>query len=115
MESRPRSDGYLGECASRQLVADRQPADSRVAPEPGFLAAGEPPGGADGLRAGLLTGQLAVKPAQQLLVAEGAAGRLAVTQAKPGQPPHLVFETRRPHAVHASLDAAVELRAGHLD
>src|SRR5579863_8926692 len=99
----------------RHALAGRQPADPRVAPEPGFLAARELTGGAHGLVARLIAGQRAVEEAEQLLVAEGAAGGLAVAQAARGQPPHLGLQAGRPHAVDAGLDPLVELSARQLD
>src|SRR5487761_537416 len=114
-ESRSRSDAYFGQCAVPQPVADAEPPHAGVSPEPGFLAAGEAPGGAHGLVAGRIEGQRAVEAAEHLLVAEGAARGLAVAQAAGGQPAHLRLEAGRPHAVAAGLDPPVEFRAVHLD
>src|SRR3984893_9377811 len=114
-ESRSRSDGYFCQGALPQPVADAEPPHAGVSPEPGFLAAGEAPGGADGLVAGRIEGQRAVEAAEHLLVAEGAARGLAVAQAAGGQPAHLRLEAGRPHAVDAGLDPPVEFRAVHLD
>src|SRR6266508_3330865 len=74
-----------------------EPADPRVAAEPGPLPAYEPPGGADrlGVRGGLVV--LAGQEAQHLLVAEGPARGPA--RAEPGrvQGPHLIDEFRCAH------------------
>src|SRR3984957_4198482 len=99
----------------RQALAGLQPGDPGVAPEPGFLAAGEAAGGAHGLVASLVAGQLPVEVPEHLLVAEGAARGLAVAEAARAQLSHLGREARRPHAVHAGLDPAVKLLARQLD
>src|SRR5947207_8057624 len=69
-----------GKGTVQQVIACLGPVDARVAPEPGLLAAGEAAGRPDGLVPGLLKGPVAVKVAQHLLVAQGAAGGLAVAQ-----------------------------------
>ena len=51
--------------------------------------------------------------AQQLLVADGAAGRRAVAQAGPGQRAHLGVQAGLPHGLDAGRDALVELGPGH--
>src|SRR6202012_5868831 len=58
-----------------------EPANPGVTAEPGFLAAGEPPGGLHRLEPGFVEGPLPVQIAEQLLVAQGPAGGPAVTQA----------------------------------
>src|SRR6202008_3699036 len=88
-ELRTRSDDYFRQGAGPQIFAHAQPQDTRVSPEPRFLAAREAPCGADGLVAGLVQGQLAVEVAEHLLVAERAARGLGVAEAVRGQTPHL--------------------------
>ena len=94
-----------------------EPADAGIAAEPGFLAAGEPPGRLDRLQAGFLQGPLPVQVAEQLLVAERAARGLAVAQALGGQAAHLGFQARLPHPVDAGGDPPVEFgpRQGEAD
>src|ERR1700759_184659 len=114
-ELRTRSGGYFGQCARPQPAVRVEPPDPWVTPEPGFLAAGEAPGGAHGLVAGLIPGQLAVEITEHLLVAERAARGLAVPQAAGGQLPDLRLAAGRPHAVDPGLDPAVEFRAVYLE
>jgi len=86
--------------------------DAGVTAEPGFLAPGEPAGGFDRFLARLVEGQLAGQVAEHLLVAEGAAGGLAVPQALVDQVLDLGFEARLPHGLDAGGDPLVEFRAG---
>jgi hypothetical protein len=93
-------------------VAGVEPADARVAAEPGLLAAGEALGGLYRLLARLVQGQLAVQVAEHLLVAEGAAGGSAFAQARAGQGAHPGLEAEPPHTVDPGGDALVEAGAG---
>jgi len=86
--------------------------DACVPAEPGFLASREPPGGPDGFLARFVKGELAVQVAEHLLVAQCAAGGLAVPQAVPGELPHLGLEACLPHRLDAGGDPLVEFRAG---
>ena len=94
------------------LCACVEPGDAGVAAEPGLLAAGEPPGGLDRLQAGFIQGPLAVQVAEQLLVAERAAGGPALAQALGGQAAHFGFQARLPHPVDPGGDPAVKFGAG---
>src|SRR5205823_3964168 len=98
-------------------LAGVEPADPGVTAEPGFLAAGEPPGGLDRLQPGFVQGPLPVQVAEQLLVAQGPAGGPALAQALGGQAPHLGFQARLPHPADAGGDPLVEFgpRQGEAD
>ncbi len=89
-----------------------EPVHARVPAKPGFLAAGETAGRLDRLQPGLLGRALAVQVAQQLLVAQRAAGCPALAQALADQCPHLVGQARLPHAVDPVGDPLVQFGPG---
>src|SRR5687767_12007149 len=60
--------------AHQRRVVMAEPVHARVSAEPGFLAAGEAPGGPDRLLEGALLGPLAREVPQYVRVAQGAAG-----------------------------------------
>jgi hypothetical protein len=60
----------------------------------------------------LVEGELPVQVAEHLLVAQGAAGGLAVAQPGAGQVAHLGLEAGLPHAIDAGCNPLVELGAG---
>jgi hypothetical protein len=99
----------LQRLAEKELgwAAGVEPGDAEVAAEPGFLAAGEALGGFYCFLAGFVQGELAVQVAEHLLVAEGAAGGLAVAEAGVDQVPDLGLEAGLPHGVDAGGDALV--------
>jgi hypothetical protein len=89
-----------------------EPVDTRVAAEPGFLAASETPGGLDRLCVGRRQGVLAVQVAEHLLVAERAAGGSALAQALADQAVHFGGQARLPHPVDPGGDPQVQVRPG---
>jgi MOSC domain-containing protein YiiM len=111
-EGRQTLDDHGGRVGEQAFLSGVEPADAGVAAEPGLLAAGEPPGGLDRLAAGFIEGPLAVQIAEQLLVAERAAGGPALAQALGGQAAHFAFQARLPHPVDPGADPAVQLGAG---
>ena len=74
--------------------------------------AGEPLRGLDRLEPGFLQGPLAVQVAQDLLVAERAAGRPALAQPPGGQLPDLGLQASLPHPVDPRGDPEVEFGPG---
>src|SRR5512132_636345 len=76
-------------------VVGPQPADARVAAEPGPLPAGEPPGPAHGHGHRLVEAAGAGEVSEQLLVAQGLAGRARDTAGVDEQSPRLGHEAGR--------------------
>src|SRR5215470_8348953 len=114
--------GGLGYHRQRHIRRHRlscvQPPDSRIAPEPGFLAAGEPARQPHGLLLCLRLGPLAVEEPEHLRVPERLARGPACPEPgprRPGaeEPADLLDQAIPPHLPDPDRDPPVEVGTRH--